>query len=169
MLRTTLRAQPARTPSSTTNAITSSTTDTAAAPVTLSLSIWQKMNTDATSVLNGRLPVISTSEPNSPTARANASADAGEDRRAEAGRMTRRKVVKLRGPERRGRLLHLPVELDQDRLHRPDDERQRHEQQRQHDGEARVGHVDAERAARPVQREQGQAGHDRRAARRAGR
>ena len=64
------------------------------------------------------------------------------------GRMIRRKIVKLAGAERRGRLLHLAVELDQHRLHRAHDERQRHEQQRQHDADARVGDVDADRARR---------------------
>ena len=57
--------------------------------------------------------------------------------------MIRRKIGEPAGAERRGRLLHLAVELDQHRLHRADDERQRHEQQRQHHADARVGDVDA--------------------------
>ncbi len=50
-------------------------------------------------VLNGMLPEIRTTEPNSPMARANASAGAGDDRRAagSAGR-SRRKIVKPRAP-----------------------------------------------------------------------
>jgi hypothetical protein len=60
--------------SSTTSDSASSTTETAAADVTASLSMRPKMNTDATSVLNGMLPATSTTEPNSPTARAKASA-----------------------------------------------------------------------------------------------
>ena len=39
----------------------------------------------------------------------------------------------LRGAERARRLLHLAVELEQHRLHGPDDERQRDEQQRHED------------------------------------
>ena len=56
------------------------------------------------------------------------------------------------GAERAGRLLHLAVELDQHRLHRPHDERQRHEEQREEDRAAREGEVDADRGARPVER-----------------
>ena len=40
----------------------------------MSLSIWPNTYTEPTSVLKGRLPVISTNEPNSPTARAKLSA-----------------------------------------------------------------------------------------------
>ena len=56
------------------NEITRITTETAAAPAGSPLSIRPKMKTDATSVLNGRFPEISTIEPNSPIARAKASA-----------------------------------------------------------------------------------------------
>ena len=70
---------------STSSAESSSTTDTAAAAATLSFSSRLKIYTEPTSVLNGRLPEIRTTEPNSPTARANDSAVPGEDRRRERG------------------------------------------------------------------------------------
>ena len=121
-----------RRPASTraTSATTSSTVDTAAAAVTLSLSIWPRMYTDATSVWNGRLPVSSTVAPNSLIARVNASAvpasiagsRLGQQHPAERGEPARAQRVR--------RLLHLRVQLEQHRLDRADDERQRHEQQR---------------------------------------
>ena len=78
------------------------------------------------------------------------------------GSTIRRKVVERPGAERGGRLLHLAVELEQHRLHGAHDERQRHEQQREHDRRAGVGDMDAERALRPVEREQHEPGDDRR-------
>ena len=129
-----------------------------------SLSICPKMYTEATSVLNGMLPAISTTEPNSPTARANASA--GAARRSPGTRFGQDDrggtIVAAAGAERRRGLLHLAVELDQHRLHRAHDERQRHEQQREQDRPARVRDVDADRAVRAVEREQREAGDDRR-------
>ncbi len=110
--------------SSSANEITSSTTATAAAPAWSPLSIRPKMKTDETSVLNGRLPVMITSEPNSPTAFANASATPDRIPGRMFGKTTRRKVCSSEAPSERGRLLHLAVELEQDRLHRADDERQ---------------------------------------------
>ena len=58
-----------------------------------SLWIWLKMNTEATSVLNGMLPEIRTSEPNSPIERAKASAIPERIAGRRFGRMIRRKVV----------------------------------------------------------------------------
>ena len=49
------------------------------------------------------------------------------------------------GAERMRRLLELGIELLQDRLHRADDERQRHEHHRENDRRPREGHVDADR------------------------
>ena len=65
------------------------------------------MCTEATWVLNGMLPEMSTVEPNSLIARANASAAAGQIAGNMFGRMIRRKVVTGCGAERRRRLLHL--------------------------------------------------------------
>ena len=113
--------------------------DTAAAPAVLSLSIWLKMCTEATWVLNGRLPEISTVEPNSLIARANASAVPAEIAGTRLGSTIRRKVVHRPAPERRRGLLHLRVELEQHRLHGAHHERQRHEQQRHHDAGTGVG------------------------------
>ena len=82
---------------------------------------------------NGMFPEIRTTEPNSPTARANASATPERIAGSRFGSTMRRKVANVRGAERGGRLLHLAVELEQHRLHRAHDERQRHEEQREHD------------------------------------
>ena len=87
-----------------------------------------------------------TSEPNSPTAFANASATPERIPGRMFGRTTRRNVVALDAPSELRRLLHLGVELQQHGLHRPDDERQRHEQQREHDRRPRERDVDADRA-----------------------
>ena len=103
-----------------------------------------------------------TSEPNSPTAFANASATPERIPGRMFGRTIRRKVVTLGRAERARRLLHLRVELLEHGLHRPDDERQRDEHQREDDRRARVGDVDADRRARAVEREQREAGDDRR-------
>ena len=54
-----------------------------------------------------------------------------------------RKVVKPAGAERGRRLLDLRLELEQHRLHRAHDERQRDEQERQEDRDPGVGPVDA--------------------------
>ena len=77
--------------------------------------------------------------------------------------MIRRKIVTAAGAERRGGLLHLAVELDQHRLHRADDEGEGDEEQRQRRRATCVkamsmpiGPVVA------VEREQRQAGDDRR-------
>ncbi len=59
--------------SSTTNEIANSTMDIAAAPVRSSFSIKVRIHCDDTSVLPGTAPPISTTEPNSPMARENAS------------------------------------------------------------------------------------------------
>ena len=75
------------------------------------------------------LPAISTSEPNSPSARAKASPAPPRMAGSRFGKMMRRKIVKRPGAERRGRLLHLPVELEQHRLHGAHHEGQRHQQQ----------------------------------------
>ena len=142
---------------------------TAAAPVALSLSIWLKMCTEATWVLNGRLPEISTVEPNSLIARANDSAVPAAIAGSRFGRMIRRKMVNRLGAERGGGLLHLAVELEQHRLHGAHDERQRHEQQRDDDAGPGVGQVDADRALRAVERRAARGRRRSSAARTAGR
>ena len=74
----------------------------------------------------------------------------------------RRNVVNLLGAERRGGLLHLHVELDQHRLHRSHDERQRHEQQGDDDTGACVGQLESDRALGAVESQQHESGDDRR-------
>ncbi len=106
--------------------------------------------------MNGRLPEISTSEPNSPTARAKLSATPETIAGASDGQHDPPKHGQRPGAERGGGFLHRAVELEQHRLHRAHDERQRHEQQRQHDRRARERDVDAERAALAVERQQHQ-------------
>ena len=71
-------------------------------------------------------------EPNSPTARPNARPTPARIAGRSAGRMIRRNVVNALGAERLGGLLGLALEADQHRLDRAHDERQRHEQQREH-------------------------------------
>ena len=144
---------------------TSSTTDSAAAACGASLSMSAKI----TMLAIWTLPTIRTSAPISPTARAKASAAPETIAGRSAGSTMRRKVTQVGGAQRRGRLLHLGIELDQHRLHRTHHERQGDEQQASRTARPRVGQMDAERAVGPVQRDQRQAGHDRRAARTAGR
>ena len=76
--------------------------------------------------------------------------------------MIRRKIVNGPAPERGGGLLHLAVELHQHRLDRAHDERQRHEQQREQRRRCACRRRDAERARGPVERQQREAGDDRR-------
>ena len=124
--------------------------------------MWLKTNTDATSVLNGRLPLISTIAPISPTARANASATPERIPGRMFGSTMLRKTRNSLAPSDARGFLRLEVELEQHRLHRAHDERQRLEEQREHDRLPRERDVDAERRLRPVEREQRQAGDDRR-------
>jgi hypothetical protein len=77
---------------STTSETTSNTVATAAAPVTLSLSSWLKMCTEATWVLKGRFPEIRTVEPNSLIERAKARAVPAAMAGTMLGRMIRRKI-----------------------------------------------------------------------------
>ena len=65
-----------------------STTEIAAAPIGLSLSMFLKMKMDATCVWNGMFPEIRTIEPNSPIARAKASAAPERIAGTRFGRMT---------------------------------------------------------------------------------
>ena len=113
--------------------------------------------------MNGMLPEIRTSEPNSPIERAKASAIperiAGRQVREDDPPEGRQRA----GAERRGGLLHVLIELEQDRLHRPDHERQGHEQERHDDADA--GERDpreAEDAVVAVERQQRDPGDDRR-------
>ena len=126
----------------------------------LSFSMLLRMRTEVTSVLNGRLPDSSTSEPYSLTARANDSAAPAAMAGMRLGRTIRRKVVNRLAPERRRRLLDVAVELGEHRLHGAHDERQGDEQEGDEHRRRRVGDVDAERAVGPVERQQHQAGDD---------
>jgi hypothetical protein len=84
-------------------------------------------------------------------------ADRAREREGDAGEQGRQQVreddaaedAERARAERRSRLLHLAVELDQHRLHRAHDERQRHEQQRRE-------HTDARERDPVVQRQQRQ-------------
>ena len=91
---------------------------------------------------------MSTTEPNSPMARAKASPAPARTEGRRLGRMTRPQHLAPRGAERGSGLLGLRVELGQDRLDAAHAERQRHEQQRGADAEAGAGQVDVERAVR---------------------
>ena len=81
-----------------------------------------------TSVLKATKPANRTSEPNSPIARANASAEPARIAGSRLGRMMRRKVVNGPAPSDARRLLRLDVDLHQHRLDGADDERQGDEQ-----------------------------------------
>ena len=78
--------------------IASSSTASAAAPVVSSLLIRWKTYSDATSVLNGMLPAMRITAPNSPIARANASATPDSSAGRKTGKMIRRKMVKRPAP-----------------------------------------------------------------------
>ena len=110
----------------------------------------------------GRLPLRRTSEPYSLIARAKDRAAPAAAAGAIAGRITRRKVVKRLAPRDGSSLLDVEVELLEHRLHRADDEREGDEGERQEHRPAGAGDVDPDRALRPVEREQHQAGDDRR-------
>ena len=113
---------------------------------------------------------MSTTEPYSPIARAKARPGAADDRPAPgSGSTTRRKVVEVRGAQRCRGLLDLAVELDEHRLHRADDERERDEGQGDDEAPASGVEVQPDRAVRAVEREQHDARDDRRQRERAGR
>ncbi len=110
--------------------------------------ICVKMLTEATSVFIGMFPEISTTEPNSPTARAKRETAAGQDRRQQRRQddpPQDRALVRAEGG--RG-FLHVPIELEQHRLDGADHERQRDEEERDQDARLRVGEVEPERALR---------------------
>ena len=121
-----------------------------------------RMRTEVTSVWNGRLPERRTSDPYSLTPRANERAAPAAMAGTRLGRTIRRNVVKRLAPSERGRLLDLGIQLGEHRLDGADHEGERHEQERQRHGPRGVGDVDAHRAVRAVEREQHEAGDDRR-------
>ena len=88
--------------------------------------------------------------------------DAGGEAGEEVGEDDAAEDREAAGAERGRRLLHLAVHLDQQRLHRADDEGQGDEEQGDDDRGAGEGDVDAERAVVAVEGEQGEAGDDRR-------
>ena len=105
------------------------------------------MSSGAISVRSGMFPEMKTTEPYSPSARANASANpvtaAGhEDREEDVA-----EGLPAARAEHRRRLLELRVEVLEHRLHRPDDEGQADEGERDRDAERRERHA-APRAAR---------------------
>ena len=108
------------------------------------------------------LPLISTIAPNSPTARPNASADAGEDRRAQRGQDDPAERVDRAGAERGGGLLGLAVEAISTGWTARTTNGSVTNSSASADAGLRVGHVDADRAGRAVEGEQRQAGDDRR-------
>ena len=115
------------------------------------------------------LPEMNTTDPYSPTARANASANPVSQAGNRYGRMTRDHDVEAARAEARRGLLDLGVEIFDDRLQRPDDERQADEDERDRDAERRESDLDpvsverpAQPAVRRVERRQRDAGHRRR-------
>ena len=145
--------------------IASSTTDSEAAACGASLSMSAKM----TMLAICTLPTISTQRADLADRAGERQRGARQDRRSQRRQHDPPEGDAVGGAERRRRLLDLLVELDQHRLHRAHDERERHEQQRDDHRAPREGEVDAERAVGPVQREQRSARRRSSAARTAGR
>ena len=108
------------------------------------------------------LPEISTVAPNSVMARVKASAVPARIAGSRFGRMIRRKMVSRPAPSDAAPSSISWSSSTSTGLHGADDERQRHEQQGDDDAGLLVGDVDADRAVRAVEREQHEAGDDRR-------
>src|SRR5215208_4320020 len=109
------------------NENTSSTTESAAAAVGLSLSIFEKICTDATCVLNGMFPEMRMTAPNSPTAREDASATP-EDIDDEGQR-----DEEERGDDRHSRVRN--VDPDRASWHVEGEKREARDYRRQREGE----------------------------------
>ena len=103
----------------------------AAADALLPFSMKVSTRTETTSVLNGRLPLSSTSEPYSEIARANDSAAPAAIAGSQARQDDPAEDRQPAGAEGGRGLLDVRLELLEHRLHRAHDERQRHEGQRQ--------------------------------------
>ena len=84
-------------------------------------------------------------EPYSPSARANASAKPVSSAGVSIGKITRQKTCQRFAPRLDGGFFQFRVEVFENRLHRPHDERQADERQRDENAELRVGDFDAER------------------------
>ena len=127
------------------------------------------MSSGAISVTIGMLPAMKTTEPYSPSARANASAKPVSSAGSTIGKIDAAEGLPARRAERRRRFLDLARQVLQHRLHRAHDERQADEGQRDEDAERRERDLDAERleqradpAVRREERGQRDAGHRRR-------
>ena len=83
------------------------------------------------SVLNGRLPEMKTTDPYSPSARAKASVKPVTSAGSTPGSDDAEEGLAAARAEAGRRLLDLELEILQHRLHRPHDERQADERQRQ--------------------------------------
>ncbi len=103
-----------------------------------------------------------TSDPNSPTAFANARATPDKDPGQDRGQDDPAERRPAAGAEGVRGLLELGIDLDQQGLHGSDHERKRHEEQAERDRRPRVRDVDTDRRLRPVEREQRQSRDDRR-------
>src|SRR5258707_6119581 len=88
--------------------------------------------------------------------------DAGQDAGEDVRQHDAPEHAELTCAERTRRLLRFDIELEQHGLHPAHDDRQRYEQQREDDRLPRQRHVDPDGRPRPVEREQRQAGDDRR-------
>ncbi len=99
-------------------------------------------------VVPGKLPAKVIVAPNSPSARAQHSTAAGQQRGAMAGTVTRRKVVIRSGAERRRRLLEVQVAGPQRPLDGDDQERHRDERL----GDDHAGRGERQGDAEPVSR-----------------
>ena len=129
-------------PTSTTSDSASSTTETAAAADGASLSIWLKMYHGRDLGLERDVPGDEDDCPELADRPSEGERDAREDRRHEVRQHDPPEGRERAGAERGRGLLHLPVELEQNGLHRPDDEGERDEQEREPDRDLREGDVD---------------------------
>src|SRR6266566_8124603 len=88
--------------------------------------------------------------------------DAGQNRGQDARKNDALESREATRAQRGGGVLHLAIELEENRLNRSNDERERHEEQREQEAPTREHGVDPDGRLRTIEREQGQAGDDRR-------
>ena len=98
--------------------------------------------------MSGRPPAKSRTEPYSPSARANAGRPGGEAGQ-QVGEDDAAEDREAAGAQRGSGLLHLPVHLDQQRLHGADDEGKGDEEEGDDNRGPSQSDVDAERAVSP--------------------
>ncbi len=122
------------------------------------------MSSGTICVFIGMLLEMKTTEPYSPSARANASAKPVSSAGLNIGKITRQNVCQRFAPETGRGFLKFRIQIGEHRLDGADNKRQADERERDKNAELRVGNLDAERrepsanpAVRRVKRRQGDA------------